>query len=354
MSILRPFFLFASMALGAVSCLSPFQPETQSIEPSLVVEGMITDQPGPYSVKLTQTSDYSFAGLNLITSGATVTLTDNLGNQEVLQETPNTGVYQTRKDGMQGVAGRSYKISIQTKTGKQYESELELLKTAVPIQRVYYRFREDPFALTSEDRSGWDVYVDLKDSETAGDYYRWTWTHYEQIQVCNTYRQSQFSDIFYDQQCCSPCWDIVRCYDCLNVRSDAAINGKVLSGQLITRVPYTSNLRYYLEVEQQTISAGAFRFFESVRKLVSNTGGLFDAAPATVRGNLRCVSAPNEPVFGYFGAVGIAVSALYVDRLDGIGTPTLTGPPNYKLVPPDPCYPCETSLYRTTQKPGWW
>lgn len=346
--------LTALLGFGMASCISLYQPEAAAISPALVVEGMITDQPGPYTVTLTQTADYSVKALNLVVTGATVALLDELGNQEILQEIPSTGIYQTKANGLQGVVGRRYKLSILTTAGKRYESEAELLKAAVPIQRLYYQFRLDPYALTSEDQSGWDVYLDTKDPEATGDYYRWTWTNYTYTQVCHTYRASPFSDVFYDQSCCAPCWNINRCYNCLTVSSDALVNGQSISGQFITRVPFTSRFRYYLEVEQQTISRGAFQFFESVRKLTANNGGLFDSAPALVRGNIRCVSSPDEPAFGYFGASGIATKAIYVDRLDGIGTPTLESPPNYKPNPPDPCYTCENSLYRTSQKPRWW
>ncbi|MFC5407897.1 DUF4249 domain-containing protein [Larkinella bovis] len=349
--LFRLFFLFVLLNLGTGSCISPYQPTTQSIGPALVVEGMITDQPGPYVIKLTQTSDYSYKALNLLVTGAIVTISDDRGNQETLKEVPETGQYQTSR--MQGVVGRRYQVSIRTSTGKQYESDLELLKAAVPVQKLYYQFRADPYGLKTEETNGWDVYVDTKDAPGPGDYYRWVWTHYNPISVCNTYRPSR-SDTIYSQTCCSPCWDIVRCANCLTVRSDAAINGQTISGQFITRVPYSSTARYYLEVEQQAISLGAYRFFDSVHKLTSGTGGLFDAAPAAVRGNIRCTSHPDELVFGYFGAAGVSVQAISIDRSGLAVPPTLPPAPIFKYNPPDACFPCANGLIRTTQQPRWW
>ncbi len=107
-------FPFVFLILGLVSsCISPYQPDTQSIGRALVVEGLITDQPGPYAVNLTQTADYTYSGLNLLVSGATVTLSDNAGNREVLREV-SAGYYQTAATGIRGTAGRSYKIAIRT------------------------------------------------------------------------------------------------------------------------------------------------------------------------------------------------------------------------------------------------
>ncbi|RYF63040.1 MAG: DUF4249 family protein, partial [Cytophagaceae bacterium] len=43
-----------------VSCVTEFQPDPVSIPPSLIIDGQITDQPGPYTIKLTRTADYSY------------------------------------------------------------------------------------------------------------------------------------------------------------------------------------------------------------------------------------------------------------------------------------------------------
>ena len=333
-----------------LSCVTEFQPDTVSIPPSLIVEGGITNQPGPYTVKLSRTADYSYKSLNLLESGATVTISDNLGNQETLQE--DTGIYSTSATGMQGVAGRAYKVTIKTKDGAVYESTPEIMTNAPPIQKLYYEYTVDPIGTTFARRQGWNVYLDTKDPDTLGNYYRWSWTHYEAINVCFSKEIPNGNGVLTGLYCCSECWDITRCYNCISVSSDANINGQAISRQFIARVPYTSGSRYYLEVEQQAISKGAYEFWKSARKLVSNTGGLFDAAPSTVQGNLRCVSDPTTRVYGYFGATGVSQQYINVDRSTAQGVPDLSLPVN---VPPlSPCYPCVNSIYRTPNKPRWW
>ncbi|GAB3336050.1 hypothetical protein GCM10027299_45680 [Larkinella ripae] len=341
------------LLLGLVSsCLTPYQPDTQTIGRSIVVEGMITDQPGPYTVTLSYTADYTFTGLNLNVRGATVILSDNAGNQEVLLEN-QPGSYQTSAAGMRGISGRSYKISINTTDGRQYESAPELLKAAPPISQLTYEYQYNPFATTNDKRNTWDVYLDTKDPESSGDYYRWTWKNYEFTAACFVSDDANSEGIFTGLPCCTSCWDINQCYsNCINVSSDAAVNGKAINRQLVLSVPFTSRGIYYVEVEQQSISEGAFRFFNSVRKLVNNTGGLFDSAPATVGGNVRCVSHPDEPVYGYFGASGISVMPLKVDRSkDAVGFPVFK---RIQTNPLAPCIACVESPFRTPQKPRWW
>lgn len=339
--------------VSAVSCITPYQPDAISNVSSLVVEGQITDQPGPYTVKLTRTADYSYKSLNLLETGATVTISDNLGNKEILKEQPPGGTYQTSVAGIRGIADRSYKLTIQTKTGTSYESSQEVLSAAPAIQKLYYESNYTPPSGIAAGKQSWTVFLDSKDPDTLGNYYKWSWTHYAFTDVCRktfVLGQNMYTGIL----CCSECWDISRCYTCININSDVNINGKAISRQLITQVPFTSKSRYYIEIEQQALSKGAYQFWKSVQQLTSTTGGLFDAAPSTVKGNLRCINKDNELVYGYFGATGLSASYLLVDRSDGQGEPTVDLP----VVVPYPtnpsCVVCENSLYRTPNKPRWW
>ena len=203
---------------------------------------------------------------------------------------------------------------------------------------------------TAVRQQGWDVYVDTRDPDTLGNFYRWEWTHYEQTAVC---QKTQLTNGSYTGlYCCTDCWDISRCYNCIDINSDVNINGRAISGQRITRVPYTSRGSYYLEVRQQALSRGAYQYWKSVRQLVTNTGGPFDAAPSSVRGNIRCVSDPGQAAYGYFGATGIAERHLYVDRSAGQGQPERQ--PSVNVPVPSPCAVCASSAYRTPVKPRWW
>lgn len=336
--------------LLVVSCVTEYEPGSVSIPPSLIVEGSITDAPGPYTVKLTRTADYSFKSVNLLETGATVIIQDNLGNRETLREQVSSGVYQTAPTGIRGVAGRTYQLIIQTKAGKRYESQPEALQAAPPILKLYYRYTKEQGGGSSAKNQGWNVYLDTKDPEAPGNYYRWVWTHYAFTEVC--FKRELPNGTITGLGCCSNCWDITRCYNCISVSSDVNINGQAVSEQFITRVPYTSTGMYYLEVQQQALSKGAYTFWKSVKGLVNNTGGLFDAAPATVRGNLRCVTDSTAYVYGYFGATGVSEQYINVDRINGEGTPDLALP---VVVPqPSACVVCENSLYRTPNRPRWW
>ncbi|QJD79210.1 DUF4249 domain-containing protein [Spirosoma rhododendri] len=350
---LRSLLITLCCALVVMACVTEFKTDTVSIAPALVVEGQVTDQPGPYTVRLTRTADYSIQSINLLETGATVTIADNKGNREILTELSPGGMYQTRVGGLQGVVGRSYTLTIRTKAGLTYESTAEVLPGVAPIAKIYYEYTSQPRVNQLGIKQGWNVYVDTKDPDTLGNYYRWNWTHYEQLQACQkTFNQSKM--VYTGIGCCTPCWQIDRCYNCIEISSDANVNGQAISRQYITQVPYTSSVRYYLSVQQQGLSRGAYQFWKSVKQLVSNTGGLFDAAPSSVAGNLRCTSDARQPVYGYFGAVGLSEQVIYVDRSTGQGRPDTDFPIEIPYPTSPPCIACQNSLYQTPVAPRGW
>ena len=91
------------------SCQKVIDLKVKDADKQYVVEGNITDQPGPYTVTISQTTafnvSYTFQGVG----GATVTIRDDAGNSETLQEVEK-GVYQTAM--LSGVEGRTYDLRI--------------------------------------------------------------------------------------------------------------------------------------------------------------------------------------------------------------------------------------------------
>src|SRR5689334_14703983 len=84
---------------------------------NLVVDGSISDQPGPYTVKLFLSSSLNQnVDRPVYVSGASVQIKDDLGTTEQLTETTD-GIYKTAENGMQGVVGRKYQVLITTTEG---------------------------------------------------------------------------------------------------------------------------------------------------------------------------------------------------------------------------------------------
>ena len=90
--IVLVFFLFVP------SCIDPIDFSKGNNSKNLVVDGLITSEPGPYVVYLTRTTDYSSTGEFVEeVEGAIVIISDDLGNSESLTQI-FPGVYKTYHD----------------------------------------------------------------------------------------------------------------------------------------------------------------------------------------------------------------------------------------------------------------
>ncbi|HEX7413182.1 MAG TPA: DUF4249 family protein, partial [Bacteroidia bacterium] len=111
-------YLLAMTVLFLTSCTKVINIDLNSANPNIVVDAEITDQPGPYTVNLTQTVNFSDNNVFPAINGATVVISDNAGNSNTLTETvPGSGNYVTST--LQGTVGRAYSISI-SYNGKTY------------------------------------------------------------------------------------------------------------------------------------------------------------------------------------------------------------------------------------------
>lgn len=88
----------------------------------IVIDGNVTDQPGPYFVKLSRSVSFTQPNEYPAISGATVVITDNTGQREQLIDMGN-GKYSTTQ--LTTVAGNSYTLTV-TADGKTYTATSKL------------------------------------------------------------------------------------------------------------------------------------------------------------------------------------------------------------------------------------
>ena len=132
-------FCIASAALFS-SCekiINPDELKLKNTDPKLIIEGYITNQPGPYQVKITQSVSYFSNNPYPIIDNAFVTLSDNTGQADTLLYQGN-GVYATNS--FTGIQGRFYYLTV-TVNGKVYTAE-SLMLPMVSIDALTYGFKE--------------------------------------------------------------------------------------------------------------------------------------------------------------------------------------------------------------------
>jgi hypothetical protein len=109
----------AVISLAFTSCEKTIELDYKSNQSKTIIEGNITNEPGPYfvritkSIRLTDTAEYPTI------DDATVAISDNAGNSETLIPQGN-GLYKTNM--LTGVQGRTYNLSVNAEN-KTYSAE---------------------------------------------------------------------------------------------------------------------------------------------------------------------------------------------------------------------------------------
>jgi hypothetical protein len=105
-----------ALTIGLSSCEKVIELDLPNAENKLVVEANITNQPGPYFVKLSQSVRFNESSTYPSINNALVVISDNTGVTDTLAHVGN-GRYQTKK--LKGIEGRTYTLRI-TAEGKTY------------------------------------------------------------------------------------------------------------------------------------------------------------------------------------------------------------------------------------------
>jgi len=154
-----------SLFLLLSSCEELINIDLNSADPKIVIEGTVTDQPGPYRVTITKTTDYYNPGTYPTVIGAEVTITDDLGFSEELQEIEN-GVYQTIN--LQGVSDKIYTLTVIAE-GQTY-SAVSSMPQPTEIDSLYYEKGEG--GPRQKDKEGYNLIVVFRDEPGVEDFKR--------------------------------------------------------------------------------------------------------------------------------------------------------------------------------------
>jgi hypothetical protein len=318
------------------ACVSPYD-VTTSFHPSIVVQGMITDQPGPYLVTISQTLAINdqLDEAPMVT-GATVVIKDDEGNSETLTE-KSSGNYYTST--FQGVVGRSYFITITTSDGSSYQSASEELLPVGDFSNLTYKFVQNEPAIANNQISstnGFDIFIDSQvlPEQQGRVWWRWTGTFeiftYPELQKkilptnppkeppllitdappCSGYsiarpntQSATLVGPLANCECCT-CWVTQYSQNPLISNPKFISNGAIKSYNVafVEANRRTFYDQYYLEIEQLSVSETVYNFWNAVKIQQGNSSSLFQTPPPKTVGNIT-VNTPNSlPVIGYFAA----------------------------------------------------
>ena len=246
----------AVISLISISCEKIVNIDLNSSSPHIVIEGSISDQPGPYIIKLSQTVNFNVSNVFPPIVGANIVMSDNLGNTELLIESL-PGTYIT--SGLQGVPGRTYTLTVKT-GGKEYVST-STMPDPVNIDSLSLQnqiFGNNQMKVIS---------VLFKDSANVKNYYRF-------IEVRNGVQQ-KFTFLYDDR-----------------LQDGSQITSSLFAGEDTLRTGDS------VLVLLQCIDKNVFDYFRTIRQ-ASGGGGPQATSPANPLSNI------SNGALGYFNAYAV-------------------------------------------------
>ena len=350
-------------------CIDPFVYTPGSVDKYYVIFGNITDQPGPYTVKITTSIPLDRSARSEDVKGAKVTITDDAGASDHLVDM-GAGIYRTTS--IQGQVGRSYVLHVTTPDGEQFASSPEKIIPVGNLSNFRAEFVENVDSTNLPQRNianGFNLFLNSElDPEQEGHVF-WKWSATFEYttnpenkgywlgtkiwvptpEVCSGFYVDRTGRLIQFGACtCCTCWhtfynDRPLLSDVNTVRNNTIIDAPVgfisVSGRFTNKVVVILN--------QESVSPTVYKFWQSVKD-ASNLGSeLFQSPPAKTIGNIRSVDENAKYVLGVFSAAAVRSDTLQILR---------------DQIPytPDARYPSATSCLGTFQldntniRPTWY
>lgn len=293
-----------------------FIPEITESQDLLVVEGLITDQPGINTIKLSLSMPLGKRADAIPLGGCSVFLSDDFGNSYHLSEN-KTGIYVTDPSEFCGIIGRKYMLKIFTNSissiNYSYESlPMEMLPVPAIDSLYYERETIEEESEGIQLKEGCQIYLSTHDPADNCKYYKYDFIETWEITL-------PYQDVIY-----RTCW----------VSSDTnkiiLKNTSILSENKITRLPlnFISNetdrlsLKYSMLANQYSLNEDEYIYWEKLQTVTQDVGNLYDIIPSSVPGNIFCVEDPAEKVLGFFSVSAKASKRIFIkDRFSGVFFP---------------------------------
>jgi Domain of unknown function (DUF4249) len=150
---MKQIFILLAACMLLVACEKEIEIDLNSTNPVLVIEGTITNLPGPYLVQLTKTVNFSDGNTYPPVEDAIVIISDNLGNIDTLEEA-EPGKYFTSE--IIGTPGVTYFLKVESE-GVVYDATTTMPEN-VPLDSLRFNTFSSPTG--SDSYSTIPVFVD--------------------------------------------------------------------------------------------------------------------------------------------------------------------------------------------------
>jgi hypothetical protein len=246
---MRRLLIFILSLVSLSACQQVLEVDLNGTDPKIVIEGLITDSTGPFTVKVTMTADYYNNQTPPPVVGATVIVSDNLGTVDTLTEGV-PGIYQTHNSKIpKGITNATYVLTVQSQ-GQTYTavSTLPSLSRIDSLSYIYY-----PQKVFGHNVGYYPIaYENEPQNET--NYYLWKFFR---------------NDTLINKP--NEIW----------IANDQVVQGSINGLEF----PYVYQHLDTAKVEFYSLTKDAYDFYVGLQAQLQNDGGFFSAPPANAKGN---------------------------------------------------------------------
>jgi Domain of unknown function (DUF4249) len=293
------------------SCITQFIPQTRESNELLVVEGLITDQPGPYTIKLSGTMPLGTRSAAKPATGYNVSVTDDFGNRYQFKET-DTGTYVSDSSRFKGMVGRFYTLHLNTNkplNSHKYESYSMEMIAVPPIDSLYYeKVKIFESFWWSYQPEGCQIYLNTYDPTSKCRYFRWEFIETWEFRLPYTVPNNT-------------CWATGYSVN-INVKNTTSFSeSRILKYPLnfISNLTDRLKFKYSMSVYQYSITEDEYNYWDKLQNVSEQVGGLYDIIPASIENNVYCIDDPDKKVLGYFSVSASSSRRIFIkDYFKGI------------------------------------
>ncbi|QSE97899.1 DUF4249 domain-containing protein [Fulvivirga lutea] len=364
--IFRLIFIILSSFWAFQSCIDPINVDVESTESNLVVDALITDQEGPYNVKLSYSTGYFDNENTKAVIGADLNIVTNDGSIIQLSES-SSGNYLT-PESFQGKIGSSYILNITLADGRSYKSTQETIQPNAGIDTLLFNY-EVRSGLNDKnieiEFDGINLFITTREID-ENRFYRWRYESIYEIRtnpelrekkvdggsvpdppLCSGYivDNSTGQVVLVGPCTCCQCW-VKNFSQKVKVSDPNFISGQIKNYNIdfLKDERGIFNYKYFIEIEQLSLTKGAHEFWSQIEQQ-QNQGSLFDQPTGRIKSNIESLNDPDEIVLGYFGVSSIK-------KKSGFITPQLfpirTSPPDSVLDD------CTKVIGSSNERPPFW
>lgn len=302
-----------------ISCTDPYVFQTDTFEDAIVIEATITNELKKQEIKISRTFQLEEKEPTIET-GATVYITDDLGNQYNFVE--NNEKYESVAE-FQAMPERQYQLFIETSNGKQYYSTAEKLTTNSNLTEINATLKNQ-FGV-----DGVEITANSNDPTNSSKYYRFEYEETYKI-VTPYWTEEQLNLSYNPANFVVTIWITPKNYDssvCYNTEYSNEIileNTSNLSEDVITDFPvrfipqHNSIIayRYSILVKQYVQSIEAYTFYNTLKDLSSTASVLSPKQAGFIQGNIKNSTDNSERVIGFFDVSSVSKKRLFFNYND--------------------------------------